>query len=150
MSKWYSIRYMASLIWIGLLLGISFMEAPLKFQAPSVTLPIGLEIGRLVFNTLNKMEWIMLLLMILSLIFSHPKKGIILLVAGLGLILIYQTTFLLPRLDQRAEVIISGGSPASDNIHFFYVALEVVKLVLLATSTYYFIYKNDDDYENAR
>jgi len=141
---------MASLIWIGLLLGISFMEAPLKFQAPSVTLPIGLEIGRLVFNNLNKMEWIMLLLMILSLIFSRPKNGIMLLVAGLALILIYQTFFLLPVLDQRAETIIAGGSPAPNNIHFFYVALEVAKLVLLATSTYYFIYKHNDDYENAR
>lgn len=150
MSKWYPLRYMASLIWIGLLLGISFMEAPLKFQAPSVTLPIGLEIGRLVFNTLNKMEWVMLLLMTLSLFFSQPKRGSIFLVAVLAMILLYQTVSLLPILDQRAEIIMAGGSPASNNIHFFYVALEVAKLFLLATSTYYFIYKHNDDYENAR
>ena len=45
-----------ALIWFGLTLGLSFIETPLKFQAPGVTLTIGLEIGRLVFGVLNKIE----------------------------------------------------------------------------------------------
>ncbi len=43
-------------IWCGMLLGISFIEAPLKFQAPNITLGLGLGIGRLVFFALNKFE----------------------------------------------------------------------------------------------
>ena len=27
-------------IWIGMLIGISFVEAPLKFRAPNITLPL--------------------------------------------------------------------------------------------------------------
>ena len=34
----------ASFIWLGMVLGISFIEAPLKFRAPGVTLGIGLGI----------------------------------------------------------------------------------------------------------
>ena len=48
----------ASFLWIGFVCAISFMEAWLKFRAPGVTIPLGLGIGRLVFNALNKVEWI--------------------------------------------------------------------------------------------
>ena len=40
-------------VWLGTVLGISFLEAPLKFRAPGVTLPIGLGIGRLVFDSIQ-------------------------------------------------------------------------------------------------
>jgi hypothetical protein len=40
-------------VWLGMVLAISFLEAPLKFRAPGVTLPVGLGIGRLVFRALN-------------------------------------------------------------------------------------------------
>ena len=46
----------SSLVWLGMLLGISFLEAPLKFRAPGITLPLGLGIGRLVFRALNAAE----------------------------------------------------------------------------------------------
>jgi hypothetical protein len=37
-------------IWLGMVLAISFMETPLKFRAPRITLQLGLGIGRLVFT----------------------------------------------------------------------------------------------------
>ena len=43
-------------LWLGMVFAISFIEAPLKFRAPGVTLPIGLGIGRLVFRALNGAE----------------------------------------------------------------------------------------------
>lgn len=148
MIKVYPIRYIASLIWIGCLLAISFMEAPLKFQAPSVTLSIGLEIGRIVFGVLNKMEWGFLILMALTLLIAASDKRSNFFMAGILLILLIQTFYLLPALDQWAEAIIAGIPNAPNNLHFLYVALEVVKLTLLATSTYYFIY-NMKSHENA-
>ena len=36
-------------IWLGLIIGISFIEAPLKFTAPGIMIPLGLGIGRRVF-----------------------------------------------------------------------------------------------------
>ena len=32
-------------LWAGLVLGLSFIETPLKFTAPGITLPLGLGIG---------------------------------------------------------------------------------------------------------
>ena len=63
MSKNYVILLIMSIfIWIGLLGGISFLEAWLKFRAPEVTLSIGLGIGKLVFGALNKIELLLAIL----------------------------------------------------------------------------------------
>ena len=35
-------------VWLGMVLAISFLETPLKFRAPGITVPLGLGIGRLV------------------------------------------------------------------------------------------------------
>ena len=43
-------------VWLGMVAAISFLEAPLKFQAPGITVQLGLGIGRLVFRALNAVE----------------------------------------------------------------------------------------------
>ena len=53
MSTGPAIAVAVTFVWLGMVLAISFLEAPLKFRAPHVTLPIGLGIGRLVFRALN-------------------------------------------------------------------------------------------------
>lgn len=40
-------------VWLGMVLAISFLEAPLKFRAPGVTIPLGLGIGRIVCRALK-------------------------------------------------------------------------------------------------
>lgn len=50
--------------WLGMVLAISFLEAPLKFRAPGVTVPIGLGIGRRVFRALNRVEAVLAVVVI--------------------------------------------------------------------------------------
>lgn len=120
-------------IWIGFLGAISFMEAWLKFQAPGITLPLGLGIGRLVFQALNKVEWILATIIVVSTVLSGYngfKKGYITLLIPVGLILL-QTFWLLPALDSRAEIIINGDFVPPSNLHLYYVVMEVVKMTCL-------------------
>ena len=56
MSTPAAIQIAITFVWLGMVLAISFLEAPLKFRAPNVTLQIGLGIGRLVFRALNTVE----------------------------------------------------------------------------------------------
>ena len=60
-------------IWVGMIIAISFMEAWLKFRAPGVTLPIGLGIGRLVFGALNRVEWILAVVVTAGMLFGKKK-----------------------------------------------------------------------------
>lgn len=145
MNKWYPVRYIASLLWLGFLLAISFMEAPLKFQAPSVTIPIGLEVGRLVFGALNKVEWGLMLAIGLSLWRGgKPRKSLCWALGIVLSILLGQTFYLLPALDVRALLIIQGESVPSSNLHITYIVLEVLKLTCLLWFSIRSIYQKVD------
>src|SRR5690625_1468915 len=54
--------------WLGLIIGISFIEAPLKFTAPGITIPLGLGIGRRVFLAMNIVEVALGLVLLVALI----------------------------------------------------------------------------------
>jgi hypothetical protein len=62
----------ATFVWLGMVLAISFLEAPLKFRAPGVTIPLGLGIGRLVFRALNAVEAVLALVLAVCLVVGHP------------------------------------------------------------------------------
>jgi carbon starvation protein CstA len=115
-----------------MILGISFLEAPLKFMAPSVTLEIGLDIGRQVFGVFNKVECAMALAMAILVVIVRQKDR---LVIALGLVwssLALQTFWLLPMIDDRVELILQGQTPAPSSLHTIYVVLEILKAVALA------------------
>ncbi|TKC12402.1 hypothetical protein FA048_01930 [Pedobacter polaris] len=130
MSK--NIGIAAVYTWIGFVGAISFMEAWLKFRAPGVTLPIGLGIGRLVFAALNKMEWVLLLSMLVSLFpFKTTSTTSKISLSIAALIVLAQTLWLLPMLDARAELYIKGVQVPPSNVHFYYVATEAIKITAL-------------------
>ena len=119
-------------IWFGCIGAISFIEAPLKFTAPNITLVLGLGIGRVVFQTLNKIEIVFALIMIVSFIFARPKGKSWLYFFGIvASLLLLETIWLLPVLDARAELVINGVAPPPSVAHFIYIAFDAVKFVSL-------------------
>lgn len=126
----------AIFIWIGAVFAISFLEAWLKFQAPGVTLAIGLGIGKLVFSSLNKFEWILAVIIVASLLFgrfniSEKRNLLIWFVIG---VLMMQTLWLLPELDRRANLVIEGKKLASSNLHVYFIIAEILKVLALMAS----------------
>jgi hypothetical protein len=119
-------------IWAGMVLGISFLEAPLKFQAPNITLALGVGIGRLVFSAFNKFEiFFMISLWILGILCIQRNYQIIISISLLTLILAAQTFWLLPALDERAVALIAAKIPERDSPHIYYIILEGIKLASL-------------------
>jgi hypothetical protein len=121
-------------VWLGFVLAISFMEAPLKFQAPNITIPLGLGIGYLVFHALNKVEIVLCLTMLVSIYYARPQGKIGLSFFGIiALILLTQTFVLFPLLDERTMKVIAGTAEPFSNLHLIYIATDVVKVILLLT-----------------
>ena len=119
-------------IWFGLLGGISFLEAPLKFQAPGITLGLGLGIGRLVFGVLNKIEIVLAILLLLSSVKSRVRGNFAKVsIAAILVILLLETVWLLPVLDVRAQAVIDGTGAPYSGLHVVYIVLDAVKFVLL-------------------
>jgi hypothetical protein len=121
----------APFVWLGMVLAISFLEAPLKFRAPGVTLPLGLGIGRLVFRALNTAEVILAAVMTAACLIVPPGSAGWALLALAWVVLAVQIAVLRPRLDRRALAIIAGQTPSASRQHLAYVLLEGVKVSVL-------------------
>jgi hypothetical protein len=133
-STIFSLSCMLTFIWVGFLAAISFMEAPVKFTAPSLTLAIGLDVGRHVFAALNKVEWVFTLLIAILLLANKFTPAIKIVWGVIFLILCVQTFWLLPALDARALVYINGGTPPASSLHLVYIIVEAFKLIALLTA----------------
>jgi hypothetical protein len=120
--------------WFGMVIAISFVETPLKFRAPGITVPLGLGIGRLVFKALNIAESALAVLLLVVPATGHGdgRGWIPALVATACLVT--QMAVVRPALDRRAAAIIAGGEVAPSRLHLGYVALEVVKVLALVTA----------------
>ena len=132
MHKGYTIAIIAlTFIWVGLVTGLSFIEAPLKFQAPGITLELGLGIGKLVFGALTKIEMAFALLIVAFLSLGRADRKTWFLFALPFLIVIVDNAILMPILDQRLNMIVAGTTPPASSAHLWYIVLEVIKLVNL-------------------
>ncbi len=120
-------------LWIGFVCAISFMEAWLKFRAPGISVGLGLGIGRLVFNALNKVEWILALVILVNLFLTQQKLISFqqFLLFAPFILLIIQTVWLLPALDARAELHIQNQEVPPSTLHFYYVGVEIIKVTSL-------------------
>lgn len=119
--------------WAGLVVGISFIEAPVKFRAPGVTTQIGLGIGRLVFRVVNVVEAAFALAVVITLLAGSAETF-----AGVALgiavaTLAAQLLFVRPRLARRSDMVLAGGDAPRSHAHHAYIVLEIIKLAALVT-----------------
>src|SRR5690349_5624452 len=110
-------------VWLGLVSGISLIEAPLKFRAPGITTALGLGIGRLVFAALNAAELAIACVVFVLVVHGAPDWPLALVAALTGTLLV-QVFVLRRRLDERARQIIAGNELPPSSLHVAYIALE--------------------------
>ena len=127
-------RFALPVLWFGLVAAISFIEAPLKFQAPGITIPLGLGIGRLVFAMLNVVEAaVLLVLTILAFFPQHARiaRNRMVVWAGLALVFVIKLVVVRPPLNARTDLVLAGADPGQSPWHYIYIACDVITLVLL-------------------
>jgi Flp pilus assembly protein TadB len=117
--------------WLGMVLAISFLEAPLKFRAPGVTIPIGLGIGRLVFRALNLVEAVLAAVVVVAVALSGPSPLVAVLTAVVAVLLALQLGVVRPRLNRRSDRVLAGEELPRSRGHLYYVALEAAKVIAL-------------------
>jgi hypothetical protein len=120
-----------SFVWFGMSAGISLLETPVKFTAPTITREIALDVGRVVFTALNKAEIVALILLLILVRVSGRTRQLLAACFAVALIQIAQATWLLPELSTRAQQIVEGIEPAPSAAHGTYAVLQLLKLALL-------------------
>lgn len=124
-------RLLVPAIWMGLLIGISFIEAPLKFTAPGITIPLGLGIGQLVFTAMNYVEMALFVVLVLSSVKRGVDQRFWTLIAGLGVVLAAKVVVIRPLLAQRTDAVLAGLESGGSITHYFYIAADGIIFVLL-------------------
>ncbi len=134
MSPSLALATAVTFVWLGMVIAISFLEAPLKFRAPGVTLPIGLGIGRLVFRALHIAELLLAVILAIGLLTEMPTARISFSGAVPVAALVVQIGFVRPLLSRGSDRVLAGEDVPRSRAHYWYVGLEVVKVIgLLAT-----------------
>ncbi|GAA4284284.1 hypothetical protein GCM10022261_18150 [Brevibacterium daeguense] len=126
-------RIVLPAVWLGLIIGISLIEAPLKFQAPGITIPLGLGIGRLVFAAMNVVE----LVIAVILLWATLRRGVSAfqrnLTFGLIGVLLIKVVGIRPLLNRRTDLVLAGIDGGGSSWHYFYIAADGLLIVGLVT-----------------
>jgi len=137
MAALTAVAIAVTFVWLGMVLAISFLEAPLKFRAPGVTLPIGLGIGRLVFLVLNTVECVLAVVLVVALLVDGPRALGWWWPALAVVTLLVQVALVRPRLKRRTDAVLASDDPGSvprSNAHHWYIVTEGTKVIgLVAT-----------------
>ncbi|MFI6450376.1 hypothetical protein ACIBF6_02390 [Streptosporangium amethystogenes] len=118
-------------VWLGMVLAISFLEAPLKFRAPGVDLRVGLGIGRLVFRALNTVEAVLAAALIVMIVITGPPTGTVVAAVITVAILAVQLGLVRPRLTRRTDRVLAGEDTPRSKSHHVYIVLETAKVAAL-------------------
>lgn len=127
-------RLALAVLWIGLVGAISFIEAPLKFQAPGITIPLGLGIGRLVFFALNVVEAMLLIVTTVLAFWPRTTRLVGARIgwwAALAAVFIAKITIIRPPLNTRTDLVLAGADPGQSPWHYIYIAADLLTLALL-------------------
>lgn len=119
-----------ALVWLGIVMGVSFLATPIKFTASSLDLPTALEVGRVTFRLLARVEWVLALVLLATVWVTRqrlPWSALVVLV-----VLVAEAMWLRPNLGLRTDAIRAGLSPPPSNLHQVFIAAELLKCVALA------------------
>lgn len=122
-------RLVLPAVWLGLIVGISLIETPLKFQAPGITVPLGLGIGRLVFAAMNIVEAVLAALLLLAVFrFRAPRPERVLALA-LTAVLALKAIVVRPLVQGTTDAVVAGEREGGSGMHLLYIAADGVLIV---------------------
>lgn len=120
------------ILWLGFVLAISFMEAPLKFTVPQASYVAALSIGQVVFRAMARVELALLMVLIAIYAGTAWPSGAERWLWALAAVVLVQHLWLLPQLDARTSQIVAGQPAATAGyLHTLYVVSDCAKVVLL-------------------
>ncbi|WP_063036968.1 hypothetical protein [Nocardia grenadensis] len=125
------LMWFVPMLWLGMVLAISFLEAPLKFRAPGVTTELGLAIGRLVFRALNTVEVVLAAVLLVAAVVLAPAGAVRVWLAIAVVILVVQLAAVRPPLSRRSGRVLAGEKLPRSTAHYWYIGLEIAKVIAL-------------------
>ena len=121
-------------LWLGMITGISLIEAPLKFTAPGITIPLGLGIGRRVFLAMNIVEVVLALVLVRAVwrCVGRPARDRLWVLTGAAVVvLLAKVAVIRPFLNRRTDAVLAGDFGGGSLAHYIYVGAEALLILAL-------------------
>lgn len=118
-------------VWAGIVIGVSLISTPVKFQAPLLTMAAGLDVGRYTFRLLSEIELGLAVAAIAATVLARPQRLVVGALALVVAAVLMQHYWLLPVLDARVTSILAGEPVGPSSYHTVFAAIEVLKSLLL-------------------
>ncbi len=115
-------------IWAGLVLGVSFIATPAKFQAGSLSLATALEVGRATFRTMAVAEVGLIAIGIFLIIRSKNWRTPFWIAP---VVFAIEWGAIMPLLSARTDAVLAGQERPGGQLHVVFIVLELVKIVAL-------------------
>lgn len=119
-----------ALVWLGIVVGVAFLATPVKFSAPSLDLPTALEVGRVTFRLLARVEWVLAGLLVAVAVVARERMPWS--VAVPIAVVVLEAVWLLPVLGVRTDAIRAGLSVPPSQLHMLFIALKILECAALA------------------
>ena len=119
-----------AILWVGMLLAIDF-GAVAKFATPSLTKPVAFDVGRVVFGAFNKVQIVMLFILVFSALMATIAPIDRALIAAVAAIFLLQLLWLFPILSHQVAVILQGRAISRGYEHHLYGVFEIAKILSL-------------------
>ena len=117
-----------ALIWLGMLIGVSFLATPVKFVVQDLTLPIALQVGQATFGLFSRIEWGLAVLLVGASAWRWREGALrVILALSVAAVVLMQADWLLPPLGAR----VAGETPPPSAHHTFYASLEAARALML-------------------
>ena len=122
-------------VWSGMILGVSFLAAPVKFQAESLTLPVALDVGRVTFQAFDRLEWLWAAALVVVAIrdgrHGRLDRGGVAWIGVILVIVVVQSAVFLPALDARVALVLAGEILPPSPLHTISGVAEVLQVLAL-------------------
>lgn len=118
-------------LWAGAIIGHSFVATPAKFKAEGLEKALALEVGRATFTLFHRVEFLFLVLITTTMIFSQKNSYSWLIFSVVLFSFLFQRFYLRPKLFANISAYHKGERPANETPHKLFKFLEVIKLICL-------------------
>lgn len=124
-------RIVIPAFWLGIIFAIDGFEAPLKFQAPGITIPLGLGIGKLVFTAMNATEGLLAILLLISVWATRRTRPALPWLGTIVGLLLFKVAVVRPVLNGYTDAVVAGTATPGSFMHYIYIAVDAILVVTL-------------------
>jgi hypothetical protein len=126
-----SVTSALSWLWLGIVVGISVIETPIRFRTPPITRSGAAMLGVAVFHALAYVELVLAIIAIAVAIVLRDR-WLIAIVAAVVTVAAIEHAFLVPVLAVRAEALVQNVPLEPSSVHAWATACELAKMIALA------------------